>query len=322
MRKILSRLKRMNIGIIGSGEVAEFHIKLIQQIPSLNLIGFHCNSEQNQENLFFSEKYNIKQFDNKHKLISEVDVLDLICPINKQFICVQDSIRAGKDIFIGNPLGITEEESNKLIKLAKEAEVVSYISNKQRFNSAFLAIKEEIYKPLFVNIEHSTLFNKLTEKTSVILDLMLEDLDVVFDIIKSPIKSINANGATFSNSTIDIANVRIEFLNGSTANLSANHISYKETHQIELVQNSKLINVDYLNKSSQILAENKDTDKLKASPFIKTEPSFQKKNASLSEFEHFLYLLKQKTSNTNALEKSRLSLKVAKQIINIINNKL
>ena len=151
---------------------------------------------------------------------------------------------------------------------------------------------------------------------------MLEDLDMVFNKIKSPIKIINANGSSFSNNTIDIANVRIEFLNGSTANLSANKLSNKEVHKIEFVQKDKLINIDYLNNESQILITNKDKENGNEALFYTENPNILIKDEKHSEFEHSSDLLIKQLPTTNSLEDARLTLKVVRQITDIINNKL
>ena len=312
----------MKIGIIGSEEYLKLHIDIIKTISSVNLIGYYNNSDQINTNIPNSENYNIQKFSSPQELILNSDILYLVCSKDIQFTCAQDAIKAGKNIFIGNSLNITDEESNKLIKLTKEAQVVSYISNKNRFDPNYISIQEKITKPLFINIEHSKLFDKSTKSTSVISDLMLEDLDIIFKTIKSPIKSINANGATFSNNTIDIANVRIEFLNGSTANLSANKLSNKKIHQIEFVQKDQFINVDYLNHTSQILETNKafhDNEE----PINYTENRITiTKEREIIEFEYFIDLINNRVKNTDSLEEASLTLRVSKQIIQIIKNKL
>jgi predicted dehydrogenase len=154
------------------------------------------------------------------------------------------------------------EEAKALVALVKESNVKFQVGHVERFNPAFLAAKNLELNPMFIEVHRLAQFNPRGTEVSVILDLMIHDIDVILSLVKSDVKHISANGVAVMTDTPDIANVRIEFDNGCVANLTSSRISMKKMRKIRLFQKDAYIGIDFLDKKTEVIklkgAEDKD----------------------------------------------------------------
>src|SRR5439155_2726817 len=144
------------------------------------------------------------------------------------FELCESAIKKGKHVFVEKPLANTMDEARELVKLAREANIKFQVGHVERFNPAFLALKDFNLHPMFIEVHRLAQFNPRGTDVSVILDLMIHDIDIILSIVKSNVKSVSANGVAVMSDTPDIANVRIEFDNGCVANLTSSRISMKK----------------------------------------------------------------------------------------------
>ena len=174
-------------------------------------------------------------------------------PTNYHFEWCEKAIKKGKHVFVEKPLANTMEEARQLVKLAAESGIKFQVGHVERFNPAFLAIKDMELNPMFIEVHRLAQFNPRGTEVSVILDLMIHDIDIILSIVKSDVKSISASGVGVMTETPDIANVRIEFHNGCVANLTSSRISMKKMRKIRLFQKDSYIGIDFLNKKTEII---------------------------------------------------------------------
>ena len=168
----------------------------------------------------------------------------------------------GKHVFVEKPLAHTMQEARELVKLVQESNIKCQVGHVERFNPAFLALKGANLNPMFIEVHRLAQFNPRGTEVSVILDLMIHDIDIVLSIVKSDVKTISASGVGVMTDTPDIANVRIEFNNGCVANLTSSRISMKKMRKMRLFQKDAYIGIDFLNKKTEIikLKEEQDTN--------------------------------------------------------------
>jgi predicted dehydrogenase len=148
-----------------------------------------------------------------------------------------------------------------LVKLAKEANIKFQVGHVERFNPAFLALKEYVLQPMFIEVHRLAQFNPRGTDVSVILDLMIHDIDIILSLVKSNVNYISANGVSVMSDTPDIANVRIEFDNGCVANLTSSRISMKKMRKMRLFQKDAYIGIDFLEKKTEVIKLNTPGDK-------------------------------------------------------------
>ncbi|HQV59328.1 MAG: Gfo/Idh/MocA family oxidoreductase [Chitinophagaceae bacterium] len=241
----------LKIGVFGVGHLGKFHLNNWKEIAGAELVGFYDPHDETAKEV--SEKYQLPRFLDADALIDACDAIDVVAPTNYHFEWCEKAIKKGKHVFVEKPLANTMEEARQLVKLAAESGIKFQVGHVERFNPAFLAIKDMELNPMFIEVHRLAQFNPRGTEVSVILDLMIHDIDIILSIVKSDVKSISASGVGVLTETPDIANVRIEFHNGCVANLTSSRISMKKMRKIRLFQKDSYIGIDFLNKKTEII---------------------------------------------------------------------
>lgn len=241
----------LKIGIFGVGHLGKFHVSNWQHIEGTTIIGFFDPNDTNANEAI--EKFGLKRYTDMHTLIDEADAIDVITPTQFHYPVCEAALRKSKHVFVEKPLANDMQEANALVKLANEAKVKFQVGHVERFNPAFLALKGKLINPMFIEVHRLAQFNPRGTEVSVILDLMIHDIDIILHLVKSEIKNISASGVAVMTDTPDIANVRIEFHNGCVANLTSSRISMKKMRKIRLFQKDAYIGIDFLEKKTEII---------------------------------------------------------------------
>jgi predicted dehydrogenase len=241
----------LKIGVIGAGHLGKIHIRLLKEIASAELVGFHDHHPGTSETI--SKEYGVKYFDSADALMDACDAVDIVTPTVSHFQLASMAIGKSKHIFIEKPISTTVEEANRIVAMLREKNLKSQIGHVERFNPAFLAAKEYLNQPMFIETHRLAEFNPRGTDVSVVHDLMIHDIDVVLSVVKSNVKKINASGVAVVSDTPDIANARIEFENGCVANLTSSRISLKNMRKSRFFQRDAYISVDFLKKKTEIV---------------------------------------------------------------------
>ncbi len=239
----------IKIGVIGAGHLGKIHIRLLKELKEFEVVGFF---EPNMENALKVEKeLGVKWFSNYDHLLDEIDAADITAPTMFHFECAEKALKRSKHVFVEKPLVPKLPEAKALIKLAREANVKNQVGHVERFNPAFLAAKEHIHVPKFIETHRLAQYNPRGTDVSAILDLMIHDIDILLGIVRSNIKSIHASGSAIVSKDIDIATVRIEFEDGCVANLTCNRISLVNLRKTRIFQSDSYISIDFLHKKAE-----------------------------------------------------------------------
>lgn len=249
----------LKVGIFGVGHLGKFHINNWQKIKSAKLVGFYDPDDIAAAEA--SKQYGLTRFDNPDELVAACDAVDIIAPTTFHFDLCEKAIRNSRHVFVEKPLADTMEQAHKIVKLAREAGVKMQVGHVERFNPAYLALSGYQLAPMFIEVHRLSQFNPRGTEVSVILDLMIHDIDIVLSIVKSGVKHISASGVAVMTDTPDIANVRIEFNNGCVANLTSSRISMKKMRKMRLFQKDAYIGIDFLEKKTEIIKLKEDSDK-------------------------------------------------------------
>lgn len=241
----------LKVGVFGTGHLGKYHLNNWKEIEGVKLVGFYDPSEQTAKEV--AATYGIKRYTDVDKLLDACDAVDIVAPTNHHFYLCERAIRKGKHVFVEKPLANTIEEGRDLVGMAKEANIKMQVGHVERFNPAFLAVKDLGLKPMFIEVHRLAQFNPRGTEVSVILDLMIHDIDIILNIVKSDVKNISASGVAVMTDTPDIANVRIEFNNGCVANLTSSRISMKKMRKMRMFQKDNYIAIDFLEKKAEII---------------------------------------------------------------------
>jgi predicted dehydrogenase len=255
-RQIFYMLK---VGVFGVGHLGKFHLNNWKEIEDVELVGFYDPNDEIAKEV--TAKYRLKRFDDVSGLLSKIDAADIVAPTNHHFALCEAAIRAGKHVFVEKPLANTIDEGRQIVKMAREAGVKVQVGHVERFNPAYLSIKNMKINPGFIEVHRLAQFNPRGTEVSVILDLMIHDIDVILSLVKSDVKNIYASGVAVMTDTPDIANVRIEFNNGCVANLTSSRISMKRMRKMRLFQKDAYIGIDFLEKKTEIIKLHEEGDR-------------------------------------------------------------
>ena len=197
----------LKIGIFGVGHLGKFHLNNWKEIPDVEVIGFYDPNDDTAKEV--ADKYQLPRFLDADSLIDACDAIDIVAPTNHHFEWCERAIKKGKHVFVEKPLAHTMDEARQLVKLVQESGIKFQVGHVERFNPAFLAIKDMPLNPMFIEVHRLAQFNPRGTEVSVILDLMIHDIYIILSIVKSDVKNIYASGVVVMTETPDIANVRI-----------------------------------------------------------------------------------------------------------------
>lgn len=241
----------VKIGVLGAGHLGKIHIKLLKEIKDATLVGFYDNNETTA--IAVEKELGVKRFPDLDSLLNEVDAIDIVTPTPAHFDIASQAIKKSKHIFIEKPLTSTLDEARQLLALAEEAHIKAQVGHVERFNPAFLSVKNYDLRPVFIETHRLAQFNPRGTDVAVVLDLMIHDIDIILQIVKSPVKRISASGVAVISNSPDIANARIEFDNGCVANITASRISLKVMRKMRIFQRDAYISIDFSEKKSEIV---------------------------------------------------------------------
>lgn len=321
----------LKVGVLGAGHLGKIHLRLLNQSSKYELVGFYDPFEENA--IKIANEFGYKKFDSIASLIEAVDVIDIVTPTLSHYDCALEAIKAGKHVFLEKPISNTVAEAEEIITLAKKHNVKGQVGHVERFNPAFIAVKDQIQNPMFIETHRLAEFNPRGTDVPVVLDLMIHDIDAILSVVKSKVKSINASGVAVISDSPDIANARIEFENGCVANITSSRISMKNMRKSRFFQKDAYISVDYLDKICEVV-KMKDAPEipgdfdmiLQNAEGVKKQiyfnnPQVNPNNAILDELETFADAINNNTTPIVTLEDGTEALRVAYQIIESMERK-
>lgn len=315
----------LKAGVLGAGHLGKIHLRLLNQSEKYELVGFYDADASNAKKVV--EEFGYTYFDTIEALIDAVDMVDIVTPTLSHYECAKKAIAKGKHIFIEKPITNTVEEAEHIRTLLAQHDIRGQVGHVERFNPAFIAVREQINNPMFIETHRLAEFNPRGTDVPVVLDLMIHDIDIILSVVKSKVKAVSASGVSVISDTPDIANARIEFENGCVANLTASRISLKNMRKTRFFQKDAYISVDFLEKKCEVV-KMKDAPEqpgdfdmiLQNAEGVKKQiyfdnPEISNNNAILDELETFADAINYNTTPIVTLHDGTEALRVATMII-------
>ena len=318
----------IKIGVVGAGHLGKIHLKLLNSSKRFQLMGFYDTDLKISKEL--SDKEGYKCFSNLDNMLDNVEAIDIVSPTSTHYNIAKQAILLNKHIFIEKPITNNIDHAKDIIQLSKKNNIIGQVGHVERFNPAYVAAFNHIKDPMFIESHRLSDFNPRGTDVSVIMDLMIHDIDIVLNTVKSKVKKINASGVSIISDSPDIANARIEFENKCVANLTASRISLKKMRKTRIFQKDAYISIDFLEKELQIV-KIKDADKSdpNLSMVIKTNtgkdkiiyfenPEIIEENSILNELESFANSINKKSLPKVTLLDGYEAIKVANEVMSQI----
>jgi len=311
-------MSKLKCAVIGTGYLGKFHAEKYASLDDCELVAVVDINEQAAKDV--ADKHGAEALTEYSSLLGKVDAVSIVVPTSLHHAVSCDFLRAGAHVLVEKPITVTVEEADELISIAKEKKVILQVGHLERFNPAVMGLDKE-EKPLFIEAHRLAPFNPRANDVSVVLDLMIHDIDIILALIDSDIERIDASGTAVLTQGTDIANARLTFKNGCVANVTASRISMKMERKMRMFRPCSYISVDFQNK---VLTKHKTGEKemFPGVPEIVSEEStFDGGDALLEEIKHFIDCIQTGKNPLVSGEAGRRALKTAIQITDLLDQK-
>ncbi len=310
-------LKKLRVGVVGVGYLGKFHAEKYSRMDNVDLVGVVDINKDRAEKT--ANEVTTRPYSNYKDLYKKVDAVSIVVPTPFHFPLTRDFLENDIDVLVEKPITESLEEADKLIQISESRGLIIQVGHLERFNSAVVALREIVKKPMFIESHRLGIYKDRGTDVSVVHDLMIHDIDIILNFVKSEIKSIHAAGIPVISNNIDIANSRLEFKNGCVANVTASRISTKNERKIRLFQRDAYISVDFANHGITIVRQ----DGQKSSGLIPgmdiQQLCFTKGDALEDELKSFVRAVSKREVPAVTGQMGRDALKIALSIVGQIN---
>jgi len=243
-------MDKLRIAVIGAGQHGQHHARILAENPKCDLVAIVDRSRERAEEV--ARRWNTQGFKRYRRVFGMVDAVSIAVPTELHHKVGADFLSRGVHCMVEKPITTTVEEAEDLIRLAREHHCVLQVGHSERYNAAIRQMRKILDKPAFVECHRLGPFDPRVAAVGVVLDLMIHDIDIVLQIVDSPLVSMDAVGVAVVSDKEDIANVRMKFANGATANLTVSRISPRKQRKIRIFQKEMYISIDCMTQSMEV----------------------------------------------------------------------
>lgn len=307
----------LKCAVIGTGYLGKFHAQKYAALSNCQLVAVVDINEAAA--LEVAGQHGAKALTNYHELLGQVDAVSIVVPTSLHHRVAKDFLNASCHVLLEKPMTVTVEEADELIAIAHAKGLILQVGHLERFNPAILALDKQ-EKPLFIEAHRLAPFNPRANDVSVVLDLMIHDIDIILALVDSDVTRIDASGTAVLTQGTDIASARLQFSNGCVANVTASRISMKLERKMRLFRPSSYVSVDFQNR---ILTKHRTGTKemFPGIPeIISEESTFASSDALLAEIEQFIHCICTGESPLVTGEVGKRALSTAIQITQLLEN--
>jgi predicted dehydrogenase len=320
---------KLNIGVVGVGHLGQHHAKHYHMMPDVKLAGiFDLDQKRANE---IAKTYESRAYSDLSSLIKSCDALSIVTPTKFHSEVAKKCFAAKKHVFVEKPITKTVTEADELIELASQASVTLQVGHIERLNPALLPLNEIDLNPKFIEVQRLAPYTMRGTDVPVVLDLMIHDIDIILSLVKSPVKNIRATGVSILTQSVDIANARIRFENGTVANITSSRIAKNKVRKIKIFQRNMYITIDFLLGLTEIYriidSKLKNSKSLVSAPYeqngqqreiVYEKPTIKQTDALQLELKNFVDSINGKATPIVDGRAGREALSVATKIQNMI----
>ena len=315
-------MQKVRAGVVGTGQMGQYHVGIYSELYDVELVGI-AESDR-LRGLSVAGKYNTALYDDYHDLIGRVDVVSIAVPTSLHYTVAKEFLEAGVHVLLEKPIAHTMEEASELFRIAETHGVVLHIGHVERFNGAIQELKKIVQEPWLIESRRLGPYVSRIKDDGVILDVMIHDIDIILNLVGSPIRRIDALGKSISSDREDLASVQICFQNGCIANIIASRSTEIKIRTMAITQRDAYILLDYTDQDIRVHRQ-------ASSEHIVTRGALRYKQESLIErifvhkdnplkleIKHLIDCVTQEATRVVSVDEELRSLQVALQILEIL----
>jgi predicted dehydrogenase len=310
-------MSKVRVGVIGVGYLGKYHAEKYSRMDNVQLVGVVDTQRAVAEEV--AGLFGTDALADYRDLFGNIDAVSIVVPTEMHFSVGAQCLNHDLDVLIEKPMTTTLEQADELIKIADSRGRVLQVGHLERFNPAVVAVKDIVHSPMFIEAHRLSIFNDRSTDVSVVLDLMIHDIDIIMNLVQSEIKTIHAAGAPVICDHADIANVRLEFESGCVANVTASRISTKNQRKIRLFQKDAYVAVDFTTRDITIIHRDENHCEGLIPGMEIEQLSFSEGDALEDELASFIQAVKTRRTPVVSGNAGRKALKVALSITDQID---
>lgn len=256
----------LRVGVVGVGSLGQHHVRILSSLPGVKLVGIHDLRQNRAEEI--ARRYQTRAFSSLEELVDAVDAVSCVVTTSAHYEVGKVVLEAGRHLFMEKPITRTLEEGKSLVELAEQKGLILQVGHVERFNPAFLAVKDRIRNPRFMEIRRLARYNPRGTDVDVILDLMIHDLDLVLWLVEAEPVKVEALGVPVLTDKIDLANARITFDNGTLVDITASRTSMERTRKLRVFKENLYASVNLLARDVELYIRRDDGTVLPYFPMV------------------------------------------------------
>ncbi|MFK7814809.1 MAG: Gfo/Idh/MocA family oxidoreductase [Gammaproteobacteria bacterium] len=279
-------MSEIRTAVIGVGYLGRFHAQKYSELKNSRLLGVVDTDFESAQKV--ASEVGCKAYTDYHDILGEVDAVSIVVPTDLHYQVTADFLKHSTHVLVEKPITTTVDQADELIALANSNNCILQVGHLERFNPAILAMENEISDIRFIESHRLAPYNPRGTEVSVILDLMIHDIDIILDLVNSEVEKIDASGTPVLSNDFDIANARIVFKNGCVANVTASRVSNKTDRKMRIFKNDAYLSVDFQNRELATYKRG-NGEMYPGVPNIDIQKdNFDKSDALMAEIDHFL----------------------------------
>jgi predicted dehydrogenase len=311
--------RKIKIGVFGVGSLGQHHARIYSQLENAELVGIYDINKERATAM--AAQHGAQAFDSVEELASKIEASSVVVPTDKHFEMFQKLVPRGIHMLVEKPIAATSTEAEKMVEIAQAKNLILQVGHVERFNPVMKFLEDKLSQPKFIEVIRIAPYppprpDGLPRGTevSVVLDLMIHDLEIILHLVKSPVKDVHAVGVPVLSTTEDIANVRLLFESGCVANVTASRISQEKIRKIRVFQSDTYVSLDYMNQAGQLCRKVDNSITVEQVPIEKGEPL-------RDELASFVDCVMTRSEPVVTGRQASEALKLAARICNLIRQK-
>ncbi len=310
-------MTKLRTAVVGVGYLGKFHAEKYAARQDVELVGVADADREAADRV--AKACGVQSFYDHRDLLGQVDAVSVAVPTGNHFSISRDFLENNVDVLIEKPMTSTLKEADALIELGEAKGLIIQVGHLERFNPAVLALNDVIKKPLYFEAQRFSTFKPRALNVSVVLDLMIHDIDIILGLAGSKLKNLRSTGVSVVSDHLDAANARLEFENGCVANVTANRMSQEDSRKMRIFQKGACISVDFANRKTTVARPGKIID---CDPCMDVEQfSFETADALAAEIESFVHCVTKRESPQVNGQVGRDALAAALTVMDQVKNK-
>ncbi|MCC5812370.1 MAG: Gfo/Idh/MocA family oxidoreductase [Ectothiorhodospiraceae bacterium] len=310
-------MKALRTAVVGTGYLGRFHAQKYAALPDSELVAVVDTDVDRAKAV--ADELGCRAMSDYRELAGLVDAASIVVPTQLHHRLASDLLRQGIHVLVEKPMTVTLDEADELIRLAHANDLRLQVGHLERFNPAVQAMVGMVATPMFIESHRLAPFNPRGADVSVVLDLMIHDIDIILNLVGQPLARIDANGVPVISRDIDIANARLQFENGCVANVTASRVSQKSERKMRLFQPNAYMALDFQSRSLDVRRKASDVPASGIPEILSDQREFESGDAIMSEISAFLDSIRSGSRPIVSGEDGRQALATAIEITRQLN---